>query len=154
MAAFPLSSPAFMQGSLIPKKFTCDGNNVSPVLNWSNVPAGTRSLALITDDPDAPVGTFTHWVLYNLAPSMSGLPEAVAKISQVPGIGTHGNNSYGRPGYDGPCPPRGAPHRYFFTLYALDLPPDLPPGLTPTRLQSAMHGHILAEGQYMGKYQR
>ena len=140
MAAFPLSSPAFMQGSLIPKKFTCDGSNISPTLNWSNLPAGTRSLALITDDPDAPVGTFTHWVLYNMAPSMTGLPEAVAKISQVPGIGTHGNNSYGRPGYDGPCPPRGAPHRYFFTLYALDLPSDLPPGLTPTKLQGDCTG--------------
>ncbi len=154
MAAFPLSSPAFTQGSLIPKKFTCDGTNVSPALTWSGLPAGTRSLALITDDPDAPVGTFTHWVLYNMAPSLTGLPEAVAKITQVSGIGTHGNNSYGRPGYDGPCPPRGALHRYFFTLYALDLPPDLPPGLTPARLQGDMRGHILAEGQWMGKYQR
>ena len=154
MAAFPLSSPAFAQGSLIPKKFTCDGTNVSPALNWSGLPAGTRSLALITDDPDAPVGTFTHWVLYNMAPSLTGLPEAVAKIAQVPGIGTQGNNSFSRPGYDGPCPPRGAPHRYYFTLYALDLSPDLPPGLTPTKLQSAMRGHIMAESQWMGKYQR
>jgi len=154
MAAFPLSSPAFTQGSLIPKKFTCDGVNVSPLLTWSGVPAGTRSLALITDDPDAPVGTFTHWVLYNIPPSLTGLPEAVTKVTQVSGIGTHGNNSYGRPGYDGPCPPHGAPHRYFFTLYALDLAADLPPGLTPTKLQSAMHNHILAEGQWMGKYQR
>jgi Raf kinase inhibitor-like YbhB/YbcL family protein/uncharacterized protein (TIGR00297 family) len=154
MAAFPLSSPAFMQGGLIPKKFTCDGTNVSPTLTWSSLPSGTRSLALITDDPDAPVGTFTHWVLYNMAPSLTGLPEAVAKTTQVPGIGTHGNNSYGRPGFDGPCPPRGASHRYFFTLYALDLAPDLPPGLTPTKLQGAMRGYILAEGQWMGKYQR
>ncbi len=154
MAAFPLSSPAFTQGSLISKKFTCDGINVSPALVWSSLPPGTRSLALIADDPDAPVGTFTHWVLYNMAPSLTGLPEGVTKITQVSGIGTHGNNSYGRPGYDGPCPPRGVPHRYFFTLYALDLPPDLPPGLTPARLQSDMRGHILAEGQWMGKYQR
>jgi Raf kinase inhibitor-like YbhB/YbcL family protein len=154
MAAFPLSSPAFAQGSLIPKKFTCDGANISPALTWSSLPSGTRSLALIADDPDAPVGTFTHWVLYNVAPSLTGIPEAVAKITQVSGIGTHGNNSYGRPGYDGPCPPRGAPHRYFFTLYALDLAPDLPPGLTPTKLQGDMHGHILAEGQWMGKYQK
>jgi Raf kinase inhibitor-like YbhB/YbcL family protein len=154
MAAFPLYSPAFTQGSLIPKKFTCDGINVSPALNWSSLPSGTRSLALITDDPDAPVGTFTHWVLYNMAPSLTGLPEAVTKITQVSGIGTHGNNSYGRPGYDGPCPPRGSSHRYFFTLYALDLAPDLPPDLTPTKLQGDMRGHILAEGQWMGKYQR
>jgi Raf kinase inhibitor-like YbhB/YbcL family protein/uncharacterized protein (TIGR00297 family) len=154
MVAFPLSSPAFTQGSLIPKKFTCDGTNVSPELSWSNLPPGTRNLALITDDPDAPIGTFTHWVLYNMAPSLPGLPEAVAKTTQVSGIGTHGNNSYGRPGYDGPCPPRGALHRYFFTLYALDLPPDLPPGLTPSKLQGILSGHILAEGQWMGKYQR
>ena len=145
MAAFPLSSPAFMQGSLIPKKFTCDGANVSPALNLSSLPPGTHSLALITDDPDAPVGMFTHLVLYNIAPSLTGLPEAVPKIAQVAGIGAHGNNSYGRPGYDGPCPPRGAPHRYYFTLYALDLPPAQPPGLTPTKLQVAMRGHILAE---------
>jgi Raf kinase inhibitor-like YbhB/YbcL family protein len=154
MATFPLSCPAFTQGSLIPKQFTCDGVNVSPALNWSGLPPGTLSLALITDDPDAPGGTFTHWVLYNISPSLTGLPEGVLKATQAPGIGTHGNNSFGRPGYGGPCPPRGAPHRYYFTLYALDLPPDLPPGLTSTRLQSAMHGHILAEGQWMGNYQR
>jgi Raf kinase inhibitor-like YbhB/YbcL family protein/uncharacterized protein (TIGR00297 family) len=154
MTAFPLSSPAFTQGSLIPKQFTCDGANISPALNWSGLPPGALSLALITDDPDAPGGTFTHWVLYNMSPSLTGLPEAVTKTTQAPGIGTHGNNSFGRPGYGGPCPPRGAPHRYYFTLYALDLPPDLPPGLTSTKLQSAMHGHILAEGQWMGKYQR
>ena len=154
MAAFPLSSPAFTQGGMIPKKFTCDGVNVSPALTWSSLPSGTRSLALIADDPDAPVGTFTHWVLYNMAPSLTGLPEAVAKITQVSGVGTHGNNSYGRPGYDGPCPPRGAAHRYVFTLYALDLAPDLPPGLTPAQLKGDMRGHILAEGQWMGKYLR
>jgi len=154
MAAFPFSSPAFTQGSLIQKQFTCDGANISPALNWSGLPPGTLSLALITDDPDAPGGVFTHWVLYNMSPTLTGLPEAVTKTTQVAGIGTHGSNSFGRPGYGGPCPPSGAPHRYYFTLYALDLPPDLPPGLTSTRLQSAMHGHILAEGQWMGKYQR
>ncbi len=152
MAAFPLSSPAFTQGGLIPKKFTCDGNNVSPALSWSDLPPGTRSLALIADDPDAPSGTFTHWVLYNIPPSLTGLPEAVP--GAAPGIGTQGNNSFGRTQYDGPCPPRGALHRYFFTLYALDLAPNLTGGLNATRLQSAMRDHILAQSQWMGKYQR
>ncbi len=154
MATFPLSSPAFTQGGLIPKQFTCDGANISPALNWSSLPPGALSLALITDDPDAPGGTFTHWVLYNIAPSLTGLPENVAKTPQVAGIGTHGHNNFGHASYGGPCPPRGAPHRYYFTLYALDLPPDLPPGLTANKLQSAMGGHILAQGQWMGKYQR
>jgi Raf kinase inhibitor-like YbhB/YbcL family protein/uncharacterized protein (TIGR00297 family) len=154
LAAMNISSPAFKDGDAIPRKFSCDGDNASPALSWSGIPGGARSLALIADDPDAPVGTFTHWVIYNLAPSLTGLPEGVAKTVQVTGGGTQGSNGASQTGYTGPCPPPGKAHRYFFKLYALDLEPALAPGLSAAKLQQAMQGHILAQGQWMGKYQR
>jgi len=152
--AMKISSPAFDDGQSIPKKFTCQGENVSPALTWSGVPAGTKSLALVTEDPDAPSGIFIHWVLYNMPPGLSGLPEKVAASPQVAGTGTQGSSGFGRPGYGGPCPPPGKAHRYYFKLYALDLDPQLPTGLNAAGLQKQMAGHILAQAQWMGTFQR
>jgi Raf kinase inhibitor-like YbhB/YbcL family protein len=154
LATFPLSSPAFTNDDWIPIKHTCDGTNLSPVLHWGIVPNGTRSLALIVDDPDAPFGIFVHWVLYNMPSSLSELPEGVPQMASVREIGTQGTNGFQRVGYNGPCPPRGTAHRYFFKLYALDLEAKLPSDFTADRLMKMIRGHILAEAQIMGKYQR
>jgi Raf kinase inhibitor-like YbhB/YbcL family protein len=148
-----LTSPAFQDGQAIPQKYSCDGRNISPPLQWANVPAGTASLALIMDDPDAPRGTWVHWVLYNIPAATRELPENVAPTAAVPGGGRQGVNSGRRPGYGGPCPPGGT-HRYFFKLYALDRQLSLPAGATKEDLLQAMAGHILAEGQLMGTYKR
>lgn len=147
-------SPSFKSAQPIPSQYTCDGENISPVLKISGVPKAAASLALIMDDPDAPSGTYTHWVLYNLQPSLSGLVENIQKASEVQGLGTQGINSSSRIGYFGPCPPAGTPHRYYFKLFALDLKPDLPAGLNATRLMEAIKGHILAQTEWMGTYQR
>lgn len=154
MAEISISTPAFQNGAVIPLTYSCDGENRSPALQWSGLPEGTQSLALIMDDPDAPIGTFTHWVIYNLPPNLSAIPEGLAKTSSVEGTGMQGLNSYGKTGYDGPCPPRGSNHRYFFKIYALDLAPNLPAGLDSAGLQKAMQDHILAKGQWMGTYKR
>jgi len=147
-------SPAFAAGQPIPDNYTCAGLNVSPPLTWTNPPAGAKSSALIADDPDAPGGTWVHWVIYNLPPATAGLSEGVPKSPELANGAKQGVNDYQRTGYGGPCPPPGKPHRYFFKLYALDLPPDLKSGLTKKDLVAAMDGHILAEGQLMGTYQR
>ncbi len=152
--AMYISSPAFENGQPIPKKFSCLGDNFSPILTWSGIPSRARSLALITEDPDAPSGTFYHWVLYNMSPALTGLPEKVASSAEVAGIGTQGTSSFGRTGYSGPCPPAGKAHRYYFTLYAIDLDPRLPPGLNAAALQKQIRGHILAQAQWMGTFQR
>lgn len=144
-----VTSSAFEIGEAIPPEFSCDGENHSPDLTWSGAPPGTKSLALIADDPDAPVGTFTHWVVYNMSPDLTAIARGAP-----PEPATRGRNSYGRLGYDGPCPPRGQSHRYYFKLYALDLPPDLPAGLDNAGLQRAMQGHILGQGEWMGTYIR
>ncbi len=149
-----ISSPAFDNSQPIPAKFSCQGVNVSPLLAWSGIPSRAKSLALITEDPDAPSGTFYHWVLYNMQPSLTGLPEKVPTTAEVAGVGTQGNSSFGRTGYSGPCPPPGKAHRYYFTLYATDLDPTLPPGLNANSLQKQIQGHILAQAQWMGTYQR
>ena len=152
-----LTSPAFQPNAAIPARFTCDGADVSPELNWSDLPAGTRSLVLIVDDPDAPDPraprmTWVHWVLYNLPPTAAGLPEAVASAALPAGTG-EGLNDWGRTGYGGPCPPIGR-HRYFHKLYALDtLLPDLGKP-TKAALEKAMSGHILAKAELTGTYQR
>lgn len=148
------TSTVFTNGGTIPVKHTCDGEDLSPALEWGELPAGTKSLAVIAEDPDAPVGLFVHWVIYNIPPALTGLPEGVAKIAQVSGTGMQGINGFGRNGYGGPCPPRGKPHRYFFNLYALDLEPRLPADLTRAGLLTAMQGHILGQGQWMGTYGR
>lgn len=149
-----LTSAAFTEGSPIPAHYTCDGRDVSPPLRWSGAPEGVRSFALIADDPDAPAGTWVHWVLYDLPAGASELPEGVPPAESVAGGGRQGRNDFGRLGYGGPCPPRGRPHRYFFKLYALDTELDLPPRATKQAVERAMRGHILAEGQLMGTYQR
>ncbi len=149
-----MQSSAFEDGTAIPRVHTCDDKDVSPPLSWSGVPQGTQSLALIMDDPDAPVGTWVHWVIYDMPPTLTGLPENVEKSPKVAGIGTQGTNDFRRVGYGGPCPPPGKPHRYFFKLYALDTQLNLAPGATKAELEKAMRGHILAQGQLMATYKR
>jgi Raf kinase inhibitor-like YbhB/YbcL family protein len=143
-----LISPAFSEGGTIPKKFTCDAENVSPQLDWSDIPIGTQSLVLIADDPDAPAGTWVHWVLYDLPPELTGLAEGAQ------GIGVDGVNDFRKLGYGGPCPPRGSNHRYLFKLYALDMKLNIKPGSSKSDVERVMKGHILALGQLMGRYGR
>jgi Raf kinase inhibitor-like YbhB/YbcL family protein len=148
-----LTSSAFREGELIPSRYTCDGENVSPPLEWDGIPEGTRSLALVVDDPDAPSRTFVHWVLYHLPASVRELAEGVGG-SEVIKIGAmQGRNDFHKVGYGGPCPPSGT-HRYFFRLYALNAPLELHAGATGKELESAMKGRIAAEAQLMGRYAR
>lgn len=149
-----LTSPAFAEGQSIPAKFAYDQQNVSPALQWSCVPSAAKSLALICDDPDAPAGTWVHWVIYDLSPALTNLAENVEKTPQLANGGRQGMNDFKQTGYGGPCPPPGKPHRYFFKLYALDTMPDLKPGATKADLLAVMNGHVLAQGQLMGTYQR
>ena len=153
-AALTLKSSAFAAGATIPKKHTCDAEDVSPPLTWSDPPAGTQSFALIVDDPDAPVGTWVHWVLYDLPVTARELPEGVAKQEQLPSGARQGRNDFRKTGYGGPCPPPGKPHRYFFKLYALDGKLNLKAGATKADIEQAMQGHILAQGELMGRYGR
>lgn len=148
-----LTSPAFAQEQPIPQKFSCDGEDVSPALQWSGPPPNTQSLALIMDDPDAPVGTWVHWVLFNLPADSHTLPEAVAPEAELADGSRHGQNSWKRLGYGGPCPPHGT-HRYFFKLYALDVPLNLSSGADKGQLLQAMEGHILVQTELMGTYSR
>jgi Raf kinase inhibitor-like YbhB/YbcL family protein len=149
-----LTSPAFQEGQPIPKQYTGDGKDVSPPLRWDGVPGGTQSLALICDDPDAPRGTWVHWVLFNLPADARELPEAVPAKGVGPQGAKQGTNDFRKRGYGGPAPPPGKPHRYFFKLYALDTVLDLKEGATKQDLVKAMEGHVLAEGQLMGKFGR
>ncbi len=149
-----LTSPAFENGGDIPKKHTCDGADVSPALSWSAPPAGARSFCLIMDDPDAPGGRWVHWVLYNLPAETRSLPEGVPKEKELADGTRQGRNDFARPGYGGPCPPRGPAHRYYIKLYALDARLDLQPGASKADLEKAMEKHILAQGQLMGRYKR
>jgi Raf kinase inhibitor-like YbhB/YbcL family protein len=152
--AFAMSSMSFQNGGDIPRKFTCDGADVSPELSWSEPPAGTQSFALIADDPDAPSGTWTHWVLFDVPPATSSLAEGVSKIDELPGGERQGRNDFHKIGYNGPCPPPGKPHRYFFKLYALDRKLVLKPATSKQEVEQAMQGHILGDAKWMGKYQR
>ena len=148
MPDLELTSPAFDDGEPIPRKHTCDGEDVSPALHWSSVPDGTRTLALILHDPDAPSGDFTHWVAWNIDPGPGELGEG----APAPAEGTSG---FGRPGYGGPCPPPGhGAHRYFHQLYALDTELDLETGASREQLQDALDGHVLGEARLMGTYER
>jgi len=150
-----LSSPAFRNNEVIPRKYTCDGQDVSPPLNWSNIPSNTASLLLIMDDPDAPMGTFTHWILLNIPPTRTGLPEDIPKSPSIEGIGIQGTNDFGRIGYGGPCPPRGhGAHRYFFRLYALNTTLQLKPGVRRNEVLKAIQGHIIGTAEYIGRYSR
>jgi Raf kinase inhibitor-like YbhB/YbcL family protein len=152
-AVIEVTSPGFGEGQMIPPDNTCDGRDFSPELQWAAVPDGTRSLALIMDDPDAPSGTFVHWVLYNLPIDRHELTEDMPHDEILPSGARQGINDFGRIGYGGPCPPSGT-HRYYFTLYALDTELDLPPGASKARLLEAMGNHILAKGRLMGRYTR
>jgi Raf kinase inhibitor-like YbhB/YbcL family protein len=152
--ALKLTTTAFQPGGAIPKKFTCDGPDVSPPLAWADPPAGTQSFALIVDDPDAPVGTWVHWVLYDLPASARELPEGVPKEDELQNGGRQGRNDFRKIGYGGPCPPAGPAHRYFFKLYALDAKTNLKPGATKAELEKAMKGHISAQAELMGRYRR
>lgn len=148
-----LTSTAFSEGEMIPRKYTCDGPDVSPPLAWEDVPEKTQSLALIFDDPDAPIGTWVHWVIYNLPADARQLAEDTPKTKILPDGAMQGTNDFRRIGYGGPCPPGGT-HRYFFKLYALKAITDLPPGATKAELLKAIKEHVLTECQLMGKYSR
>ena len=149
-----ITSAAFAGGQPIPAKYTGDGNDASPPLAWTGVPPGARSLALIADDPDAPVGTWTHWVLYDLPPGTAGLDADTPKTPVLANGARQGLNDFKRTGYGGPAPPPGKMHRYFFKLYALDAMTGRPPNASKQELLKAMNGHVLGEGQLMGTYQR
>jgi len=148
-----VSCAAFKEEGMIPGKYTCDEDDVSPPLAWDSIPEGTKMLALICDDPDAPMGTWVHWVLFNLPGDISDLPENIPPERELESGAKQGTNDFGRIGYGGPCPPGGT-HRYYFKLYALDAELDLEAGAKKPQLLEAMEGHILAEGQLMGKYSR
>lgn len=149
-----LWSTAFQDGETIPIQHTGDGQNVSPALAWSEPPEGTKSFALICDDPDAPRGTWVHWVLFNLPGDTRSLPETMATTANLENGVVHGKNDFGNIGYGGPAPPPGKPHRYYFKIYALDKSLNLPPRATKAQVVAAIKGHVLAEGQLMGKYGR
>ena len=153
---FRLESPAFQPGSRIPERYTCDGEDVSPPLRWSGAPPGTKSFALIAYDPDAPGGTFVHWVLYDIPAGRAELPEAVPRSERVEGVGLQGLNDFGRVGYGGPCPPPGhGPHRYFFALHALSVETlGLGPGATAERVLERMRGKVLGYAVLVGTYSR
>jgi len=148
-----ITSSAFKNDGLIPSKYTCDGEDISPPLQWEAPPQGAKSIALICDDPDAPMGMFVHWVLFNLPADVKELAEKVPVSRTLPNGAVHGITDFGRIGYGGPCPPSGT-HRYFFKIYALDTKLDLPTGARKSQLLKAMEGHILAQGQLVGKYKR
>ena len=153
-APMELRSAVFAHQSVIPPRFTGDAADVSPPLSWTNAPAGTAAFALIVDDPDAPVGLWVHWVLYDLPGAARELKEKQPQTPELPVGGKQGKNSWGRLGYNGPAPPPGKPHRYFFKLYALSYPTGLPPGATRSEVERAMAGKVLAESQWMGTYRR
>jgi Raf kinase inhibitor-like YbhB/YbcL family protein len=148
-----LESSAFSANGLIPPKYTCDGQDISPPLSWDEPPAETQSLALIVDDPDAPGRIFVHWVLYDIPPQVRQLTEKIAPQKTLPNGGIQGKNDFGKFGYGGPCPPSGT-HRYFFKLYALDRPLELASAATKDQLEAAMDGHILAAAELIGRYAR
>jgi len=152
--SFALKTTAFTDGGAIPKKHTCDGADLSPALNWNDAPARTQSFALIADDPDAPVGTWTHWIIWNIPASATALPESMPKVGDAGDGARQGRNDFKRIGYGGPCPPPGKPHRYFFRLYALDAKLDLQAGASRNDLEHAMKGHVLSQAQWMGTYGR
>jgi hypothetical protein len=149
-----ISSSAFNNGQPIPSLYTCDDKNISPPLAWNGAPRNAASLVLIVDDPDAPSGIWTHWVVFDLPADSSGLPEGASKTEPVAGNAKQGVNDFKKVGYSGPCPPAGKQHRYFFKIYALDITLGLPPGASRKAVEAAMTKHILAQGQFMGTYQR
>jgi Raf kinase inhibitor-like YbhB/YbcL family protein len=148
-----LTSTSF-QGDEIPRKFSCDDADIAPQLAWTAPPAATKSFALIVNDRDAPLGSFVHWVLYDLPPEARELPEGLPKQGQLADGSRQGQNDFDKIGYGGPCPPKGSTHRYVFTLYALDAKLNLPAGATRSAVESALKAHILAYGELVGRYKR
>jgi Raf kinase inhibitor-like YbhB/YbcL family protein len=153
-ARIELKSPAFQNGGEIPRKHTCDGGDISPRLTWSETPATTKTFALIADDPDAPGGTWVHWVMYDLPAATKELPEGIAAGETLDTGAKQGMNDFRKTAYGGPCPPPGSPHRYFFRLYALDTATNLKPRATKQQVLDAIKGHVVAEAELMGKYGR
>ena len=149
-----LSTNSFTPGGTIPTKFTCSGADVSPGLSWAAPPAGAQSVVLIVDDPDAPAGTWNHWLLYNLPPSAHELPEHQPRTAELANGALQGKNDFGKVGYNGPCPPPGKPHRYFFRLYALNTKLDLKSGADRRTLDQAIKGHVIGEGELVGTFGR
>ncbi len=152
--SFELVCSAFKDGELIPKKHTCEGEDLSPPLRWNHAPEGTRSFALIADDPDAPGSTWVHWVLFNIPIDVRGLAEGLPAQDILPNDAQQGLNDFKRVGYGGPCPPPGKPHRYYFTSYALDCELALKSRATKAQVVDAMQGHVLAEASLMGRFAR
>jgi hypothetical protein len=153
-AAVTLTSPAFAPGGDIPEQYTCKGADSSPALEWRGTPAHVSGFALIADDPDAPQGTWTHWIAWNLPPSAHAVPAGVPKRAQLDDGTKQGRNDFHNIGYNGPCPPPGKAHRYFFRLYALNGTSDLPPGASRADVDAAIAGHIVAQAEYMGTFHR
>lgn len=153
MSKFKIKSSAFKDGERIPRKYTCDGENISPPLTWKDVPSGTVTLAIISDDPDAPSKTWTHWLIFNIPPEINSLPEGVKTVGEFENGIIQGLNDFGNLGYGGPCPPFGV-HRYFFKLYALDKRLELEPGASKEELLEAMKGHIIEKTEIIGLYSR
>ena len=149
-----ISSSAFNEGDRIPDKYTCEGEDISPQLSWSDTPEGTKSFTLICDDPDAPMGTWDHWLIYNIPADSEGLSEAVPTDESLTDGSKQGLNSWEKKSYGGPCPPPGDPHRYFFKLYALDTMLTLTGDADKSTLENAMQEHILAEAKLMGTFSR
>jgi Raf kinase inhibitor-like YbhB/YbcL family protein len=152
--ALELKSTAFKNGETIPARYTCEGDDVSPPLAWDDIPPGVASFALIADDPDAPMGTWVHWVIYDIPADARNLPEGMKKAKALPSGAKQGMTDFRDIGYGGPSPPPGPVHRYFFKLYALDVIQELEPGLTKDGLLKAMEGHVLAEAELMGTFRR
>lgn len=152
--SFVLESRSFPKGGAIPGKYTCSGEDVSPALSWSGEPSDTKSFALVVEDPDAPSGAFTHWLVYDLPAGAHQLPENVSKSEELRGGGRQGRNDFRRVGYSGPCPPPGRPHRYFFKIFALNSTFNLPAGASRREVESALHGRVLAQAELMGKFGR
>ena len=149
-----VESESFAPGGRIPTKYTCDGENVSPPISWSEGPEGTREFALLCDDPDAPGGVFVHWVLWGIPKGTTQLKEGIAAGDASLGSAQSGTNSFQLRGYRGPCPPPGKPHRYFFRIFALDGAVTLRAGASRGELDRAMNGHVVAQGEVVGKYGR
>ncbi len=152
--AFAIASSDFQAGKAIPQDYTCSGKDVSPALSWDNPPSGTLAFALICDDPDAPGGTWVHWVIYNIPASAKGLPRSVKTAKELPDGSLQGKNDFGKIGYGGPCPPKGRPHRYFFTVYALSRKLPLAAGAAKKDVLVAMQGSILGKAELVGTYGR
>lgn len=149
-----LRSDAFQAGERVPDRYTCDGENVSPPLEWGPNPEGAESFALVCDDPDAPRGVFSHWILYDIPAHITQVSIGISREARPEGLGTHGRNDFGNTYYEGPCPPPGSTHRYCFRLYAIDRELQLPPGASRAQVLETIDGHILGQAELMGRYRR